>query len=356
MQVIEKSDKLKAMAQLGAAWWNDSCDPDHLAEAVSQGASGATSNPVIVETVVSSNKDRWLPVVTKLSAAHPDDTAEQITWRLIAEMGRRAAEVLKPVYEASSQTKGYLSLQVNPEFCGDADRMYEHAVELASIAPNIAIKVPSTALGLEAAEKLVADGIPVNTTVSFSVAQAVAAAEAIERGLDKYRSDGNDPSSVHPYVTIMVGRVGDYLGRVAASRGGTDIDEESLIMSGVWVFRQAARIFQERGFRSTLLAAAYRHELQWSQIIGRSVLQSIPYKWWKEFQFADCSITETVLDSIDESKVAELRSVFPEYDKVYQPDGLTIDEFSCFEATIVTVDQFTRGYRTLVALVEGAMS
>ncbi len=354
--MTESKDKLKAMTQLGAEWWNDSCDPEHLADAVSQGASGATSNPVIVESVVSSNKERWLPVVKEIASKHAGENAEQITWRLISEMGRQAAEVLRPVYEASDRAKGFLSLQVNPELCDDAERMYQQAVELASIAPNIAIKVPSTRPGLETAERLIAAGISVNTTVSFSVAQAVAAAEAIERGLQRFQASGNDPNTMHPYVTIMVGRVGDYLGRVAQSRGGVDIDEASLIMSGVWVFRRAASIFQERGFKSTLLAAAYRHEWQWSQIIGRNVLQSIPYRWWKEFQFADCKISETVLAPIDESRVAELRSVFPEYDKVFQPDGLTVDEFAEFEATKVTVDQFSGGYRTLVALVEGAMT
>ena len=357
MPVTEQTDKLKAMMHLGADWWNDSCDPEHLAEAVSQGASGATSNPVIVETVVSSNQDRWLPVVKQLATDHPSESAEQITWRLIAEMGRQAAEVLRPVYEKSNRAKGFLSLQVNPENCGDADRMYEQAVELASIAPNIAIKVPTTPPGLEVAERLVARGISVNTTISFSVAQAIAAAEAIDRGLEKFASDGNDPQSMHPYVTIMVGRVGDYLIRAVERLGAVDIDEESVLMSGVWVFRHAARIFQERQFRSTLLAAAYRHELQWSQIIGRDVLQSIPYRWWKQFQFADCPVSETVLDPIDDSRVEQLRAAFPnEYDAVFQADGLAIDEFEGFEATEVTVEQFTGGYRKLVELVQGAIA
>ena len=344
------------MAQLGAQWWNDSCDPELLAEAVAQGASGATSNPVIVETAVSSNKERWLPVVKQLSNDYSGESAEQITWRLISEMGRQAAEILRPVYEASDGAKGYLSLQVNPEFCGDADRMFEQAVELASIAPNIAIKVPSTPLGFETAERLVARGIPVNTTVSFSVAQAIAAAEAIERGLEKFEANGNDPSTIHPYVTIMVGRVGDYLQRVAESKGGVEIDDDSVILSGVWVFRHAARIFEEREFRSTLLAAAYRHEWQWSQIIGPNVLQSIPYTWWKEFQAADCSIGETVTQPVDEDAILKLREAFPEYDQVYQAEGMSLGEFADFEATRVTVDQFTDGYRTLVDLVEGAMN
>ena len=104
-----------------------------------------------------------------------------------------------------------------------------------------------------------------------------------------------------------------------------------------------------------LLAAAYRHEVQWSQIIGREVLQSIPYAWWKQFQSARCDVHETVWDPDDERSVEQLRMTFPEYDLVYQVDGMSIDSFANLAATQVTVEQFTGGYRSLVALVEGAM-
>ena len=351
MQTNERTGNLQAMAALGAEWWNDSCDPEHLAEAVAQGATGATSNPVIVETVVSSNQDRWLPVVKELAGKDPSASAEAITWQLIHEMGRQAAEILRPEYESSHGARGYLSLQVNPENSENEEAMYDQAIELAGLASNVAIKLPSTRPGFAVAERLIARGISVNTTVSFSVAQAVAAAEAIERGLAKYAEAGNDPTTLLPYVTIMVGRVGDYLRRVAVRKQIEPVDEDLLIMSGVWVFRRAARIFQERGFGSTLLAAAYRHELQWSQIIGPNVLQSIPYGYWTEFQQAECTVQVTVTDPDDGEQVQGLRRLLPEYDLVYQADGLAIDEFEGFDATQATVTQFREGYRKLVGLV-----
>ncbi|MDB4384564.1 hypothetical protein N9Z12_00795 [Opitutaceae bacterium] len=356
MQTKETAGNLQTMTALGAEWWNDSCDPEHLAEAVAQGATGATSNPVIVETVVSSNQERWLPVVRQLAARDPSASAVDVTWQLIHEMGRQSAEILRPEYEASKGARGYLSLQVNPENNENEEAMFEQACELADLADNVAIKVPSTPPGLAVAERLIARGISVNTTVSFSVAQAVAAAEAIERGLAAYGEAGNDPSTLHPYVTIMVGRVGDYLRRVAEARGIDAIDDELYIMSGVWVFRRAARIFQERGFGSTLLAAAYRHELQWSQIIGPDVLQSIPYGYWTKFQNADCPVRETIHDGEDNEQVQELRNFLPEYDLVYQADGMRSDEFASFEATQVTVTQFREGYRKLVGLIADNMN
>ncbi|GAB5559840.1 MAG: hypothetical protein SynsKO_14870 [Synoicihabitans sp.] len=351
-----QTDNLKAMTALGAEWWNDSCDPEHLAEAVANGATGATSNPVIVETVVSANQERWLAVVRRLAQAQPDASAEKITWELIHEMGRQAAEILRPVYESSEGARGYLSLQVNPEFSGDSEAMFDQAVQLAGLAPNIAIKLPTTQRGLGVAERLVARGIPVNTTVSFSVAQAIAAAEAIERGLTQFAANGGDPTTVHPYVTIMVGRVGDYLGRIAEQRDDLEFDPELLVCSGVWVFRRAAAIFADRGFSATLLSAAYRHELQWSQIVGPDVLQSIPYAWWKTFQHAEVEVCNNVSEPADETQVAELRRLFPEYDLVFEPSGLALEDFEAFEATQTTFSQFCGGYRKLVQWVAGSIA
>jgi transaldolase len=355
MDTKSRPCKLDEMRLLRADWWNDSCDLAQLAEAVSKGATGATSNPVIVEAAVNADKETWLPVVRELARNHPQESAAAITWRLIATIGRQAAEILLPIHEQTKGEKGYLSLQVNPKNHLDPEKMFQQAVELASIAPNIAIKLPTTEAGLAVAERLVGRGIPVNTTVSFSVAQAVAAAEAIERGLKTFALEGGDVSKIHPYVTIMVGRVGDYLKRIAAKDGVELESENAITLSGVYVFRKAARIFEQRGFQSTLLAAAYRHELQWSQIIGKHVLQSIPYDWWRAFSKSDFVVRETINDREDLTILTELREKFPDFSNVYQTEGLTVNEFQEFEATVNTLDQFISGYEQLLALIEGAM-
>ena len=85
------------MGELGAHWWNDSCDPEELSDAVASGAVGATSNPVIVGNVVKKDPDRWLPEVDKLISINPTDTEVDISWKLIAQIGRIAAGILAPV-------------------------------------------------------------------------------------------------------------------------------------------------------------------------------------------------------------------------------------------------------------------
>lgn len=355
MNTLGSPDKMTEMRLLGADWWNDSCDLSQLAEAVSQGATGATSNPVIVEAAVRADKARWLPFVKELSQSYPQESEDELAWRLIAEMGRQASKILLPVFERTKGEKGYLSLQVNPKYNLDPEKMFSQAMELASLAPNIAIKLPATKSGLEAVESLIAQGVAVNVTVSFSVAQAIAAAEAIERGLKTYALGGSDETLIHPYVTIMTGRVGDHLERVS-ERDGIEVEsEDGLILSGVLVFKHAARIFRDRDYQSTLLAAAYRHELQWSQIIGREVLQSIPYAWWHQFRESNFAVRETLWEADDGILLQELLSKFPDFGKVYLEDGMTIDEFGSFGATESTLNQFILGYESLLEQISAAM-
>src|SRR3990172_5157779 len=118
-------------------YWNDSCAVAELAYAVERGATGATSNPVIVGEVMKKEKDRWVPRVREMAAEHPSASEVEITWTLIEEMGVSGAGILAPVFEREDRRKGRLSLQTNPANYRDPVRMADQAVHFSSLAPNI---------------------------------------------------------------------------------------------------------------------------------------------------------------------------------------------------------------------------
>ena len=218
-EVLLLMSRMKATIAAGVEFWNDSCAPAELADAVEHGAAGATSNPVIVYTAIKADPKTWTPVLDGLIAARPQALEDEIAWALIEALGVKAAAILAPVHKATRGGKGFLSMQVNPKLYPDSERMVEHGRILAAVAPNVAIKVPATAAGIQAAEELVAAGINVNATVSFTVSQAIAVAEAFERGLDRARARGADMLALHPYATLMVGRLDDHLQRVMTKEG-----------------------------------------------------------------------------------------------------------------------------------------
>lgn len=343
--------RMQQMTALGADWWNDSCDLDELGEAVARGAVGATSNPVIVSTVLAGAPTTWDPVLDRIIRDHSTWTEDEIAWELVHEVSRRAAPLLLPVFERTKGEQGFLSVQVSSKLYRNCERMVEQGLFLSSLAPNIAIKAPAVAAGLAAMEELSAQGVRINATVSFSVAQAVAGAEAIERGLARAPRAGAD---VRPYVTIMIGRVDDHLKRVQ-ERENIKVETACMDWAGIAIFRRAAQVFRARGYRSTLLAAAYRHEGHWREVIGRDVLQTIPYKWWKQYDGAAQDVRLTIDDPVDPACIAELRAKFPDFAAAYDEDGMAPAQFVRYGATLATLQQFLGGYDQLLAMVRRRM-
>lgn len=345
------SSKMRLTQELGAEFWNDSCALDELSEAVREGAVGATSNPVIVLNAASAAPETWTPFLDELVGRHPDESEELLAWRLISEMGRRAAALLAPVHAQTKGAKGLLCVQVNPQLYRSSERMLEQGRVLAALAPNVAVKVPATEAGVRAMEELVAEGISVNATVSFTVSQAVAIAEAFERGLRRAEKAGKPLERIHPYVTIMVGRVDDQMRRAAAGAG---VSEEAVSWAGIAVFKRAFEIFQEKKFRSTLLAAAYRHEGHWSQLIGEGVILSMPYKWWKQFNGSATEPARTLSQPVEARILRELQTL-ADFRKAHEPGALTPADFGRYGASIHTLGEFLEGYQKLLALVRARM-
>jgi transaldolase len=346
--------RMKQTIDAGVEFWNDSCAPAELADAVAHGAAGATSNPVIVYTAIKADPKTWTPVMDGLIAARPQAIEDEIAWALIEALGVKAAAILAPVHKASRGARGFLSMQVSPKLYPDTERMVEHGKVLSAVAPNVAIKVPATEAGIRAAEELVAAGINVNATVSFTVAQSIAVAEAFERGLDRARARGADMLALHPYATIMLGRLDDHLGRIAAKEG-IEVDPTLIGQAGIAVFKRARAVFQERGYRATLLAAAYRHHPHWSRLIGPGIVQSIPYTWWKQFEASDVEVRPTLDEPVDPEVVETLCRRFEDFRRAYGVDTLPPEEFIRFGPTIHTLNQFIGGYQDLLGLVRERM-
>lgn len=349
-----KTSPMTQMTALGADWWNDSGVPAELAEAVALGATGGTSNPVIVSQAVKAHPELCHPIIDRLAAENPADTEDDIAWKLIHTLAIEAASKLRPVYDATNGSKGFLSAQVNPKYYPSKDLMVAQAVQLASLAPNIAIKAPATEVGIAAMEEMTARGIRVNATVSFTVPQALAVAAALEHGLKRARAAGLNADAIRPYITLMIGRVDDHLKRVAEAQKITTTPGV-LDWAGIAVFKHTHRLFQQRGLPGTLLAAAYRHDGHWSQIIGQEVLQTIPYTWWTQFHAAGAAPELTLDQPVEDTILVELRGKFPDFVRAYDEHGMAPEEFLGYGATRHTLNQFLGGYGDLIASVRARM-
>src|SRR4051795_9813567 len=256
--------------------WNDSATLSELSSAIGWGAVGATCNPVIALAARKSDLPRWRARIAEYAAQHPTAGESEIGWAMVRELSVEAAALLDDAFPQHARRNGRHSGPAAPRLYRDADALVAQAVEFDALAPNIIVKIPATEIGIAAMEEATYRGVSINATVSFTVPQAVAVAEAIERGLQRREAEGHDVASMGPVCTIMVGRLDDWLKSVA-TRDGITVDPEVLEWAGVAAFKQAYRIFGERGFRTRLLSAAFRSTKHWSEFVGGDVVISPPF-------------------------------------------------------------------------------
>jgi transaldolase len=331
-------------------YWNDSCAIDELEYAVARGATGATSNPSIVLEVLRKERARWVPRIRELAAADPSATETDLTWAVIEEMAVAGAAVLEPVFVREGGRKGRLSLQTNPANYPNTERMLEQGVRFAGLAPNIQVKFPATKAGILAIEQATAAGVNINATVCFTVPQAIAVAEAVERGLDARAARGEDVTALTPVCTIMVGRLDDWM-RVLVERDDIAVHPDALDWPGIATFKRAYSLFRERGYRTRLLAAAYRHRLHWTELVGGDIVLTIPHAWQVRFNGSGIAPEARIDEPVDPAMIRELVERIPDFERAYEPDGLGIDEFDCFGPTVRTLRGFIKSYHDLVGAV-----
>jgi transaldolase len=335
-------------------YWNDSCSIPELVYALERGAVGATTNPVIVKNVLEKEFATYEELIYKLIKDMPDATEDDIAWKLNEQMAIDGAKLLMPIFEESKGQKGRLSIQTNTKYWRSTKLLTEQAIYFNTLAPNMQIKMPTTKASIDAYEEVTYQGVSINATVSFTCPQAVQVAEAVERGLKRREAEGKDTSQMHPVCTIMVGRVDDWLKDVAA-RDGIICNPAALEWAGVAVFKNAYKYFKQKGYRTQLLAAAYRNHLQWSEFIGGDVSETIPYGWQKKFNNSDVTVENRMDNEVDPKIIEELKAKFPDFIKAFEPDGMAPEEFDSFGAVSKTLLQFSKGYDELIAIIRSCM-
>jgi transaldolase len=201
----------KSIIASGTKLWLDSIDPDLVAKNRALGATGATSNPIIVSDLIKTG--RFDDQIAKLIRDGLDD--EAIAWGLTDSLVSAAQGVFLPVWEQTRANDGYVSFELDPlledaQLGPSHERRVAKYIELgkrwSANHKNRMIKIPATPAGLDAVEEIVASGITVNVTLIFSERQYKLARDAAWRGAQR-RPNLDGFKSVY---SIFVSRVDVY--------------------------------------------------------------------------------------------------------------------------------------------------
>jgi transaldolase len=334
--------------------WNDSATPSELREAIGWGAVGATCNPVIALAALRADMSRWRQRIADCAAAQPTAGESAIGWRMIRELSADAARLLEPIFLRHDGRNGRLSIQTDPRLYRDQLAIVEQAVEFSGLAPNIIVKIPALPAGIAAIEEVTYRGVSINATVSFTVAQALAVGDAVERGLRRREADGLDVATMGPVCTIMAGRLDDWL-KVVVERDSLSLDPGYLEWAGVAAFKKAYAIYRQRGFRTRLLSAAFRNHMHWSQLVGGDVVISPPFSWQVRLNKSGIEPVPRMDEPVNPGIVAELYAKLADFRRAYDEDGLSPEEFLSFGATRRTLRQFLSATNDLECMVRNVL-
>lgn len=338
-QVQYKSPLFQMTRTTPTCLWNDSASLDELKYSIEHGAVGATCNPSIAVTVVKQEFPTWKARILELAKEYPQATEDELAWMVVEEMSANAAKLLKPIFDQQKGRNGRLSIQTDPRNYRNSNAMLTQAIRFSSLAPNMIVKIAATRAGILAIEEATYHGISINATVSFTLPQAIAVAEAVERGLKRREAEGLDTSTMGPVCTIMVGRLDDWL-KVLLEKKNLSVDPGYLEWAGVAVFKKAYKIYRERGYRLRLLSAAFRNHMHWSEFIGGDVVISPPCAWQRRYNASDIEVVPRIDKPVDTKIVETLRSKFPDFERAYAENGLSHEEFDTFGSTRRTLRGF----------------
>jgi transaldolase len=257
----------------------------------------------------------------------------------VEEISAKRSELLRPAFDKYQGRNGRLSIQTDPHYYRNAAALLDQALRFDALAPNMIVKIPATRAGIAAIEEATYRGISINATVSFTLPQCIAVAEAMERGFTRREKEGLDVSRMGPVCTIMGGRLDDWL-KVVAEKQDIILEPGYLEWAGVAVFKKAYEIYRQRGYRVRLLSAAFRNHMQWSELVGGDVVISPPFKWQVRFNGSDVSVAAQIDKPVDPEIVDALLRKFPDFRRAYNEDGLSVNEFDTYGPTVRTLRQF----------------
>jgi len=317
---------IERLNEFGQSAWLDNIsrsmiENGRLKETIGLGLRGMTSNPSIFDKAIRLSSDYNVKIEELRSA---DRTTFEIYDELTVRDVQDAADIFKPVYEATKGLDGYVSLEVNPKLAFKKEETIEEARRLfAKVArPNVMFKIPATDAGYGAIEALLEDGININATLIFSLEQYRMTALSFIKGLERFLQKGGDLNRVHSVASVFVSRVDtlvdDLIGENEALKS---LKGKAAVANSSLIFKEYMEIFNSPDFKRLKEKGANVQRVLWAststknpaysdikyvtELISKNTVNTLPENTFNAF--LDHGVIEEALgqDASDATRVLD---------------------------------------------------
>ena len=216
------NSEIQKINKIGQSIWLDSIsrgiiNNGELSSMISKGISGITSNPAIFQKALSSEDTYDKDILSLINSGEND--AKNIFHNLSIKDIHDACELLKPVYEKTKGSDGFVSVEIDPKYANDSQSSINEGIYLNKSIdqPNVMIKVPGTEAGMPVIEHLISLGINVNVTLLFSRSMYMKAAKAYINGLNKLPTE--KISKVNSVASFFISSIDTSADKVVNKKG-----------------------------------------------------------------------------------------------------------------------------------------
>ena len=360
--------KIKELAGLGQSIWYDYIrrsfiTSGELRSLIDEGLRGETSNPSILEKAIAGSVD-YDEDIRRL--VKYDKSIEEIYEALALEDITLAADLFRPVYEATNAIDGYISLEVSPKLAHDTENTIAEAKRYFQLInrPNLMIKVPATAEGIPAITELIGSGINVNVTLMFGLDHYREVAEAYIKGIEKLASDGpsihggHNVDKVASVASFFVSRVdtmvdheldrignSELKGKIAISNSkATYLEFQNTFKGDRWaeLASKGARVQRVLWASTSTKNPLYPDTLYVDELIGPNTVNTVPPNTYKNFRDHG-NVRITLTEGVDEalsnlSKLADIGVNLKSITDKLQDDGV-LDFAKSFETLMNSIEE-----------------
>ncbi len=323
---------------------------------------GVTTNPPLSLNVLSYHKNYWAEFVNRILRISPRKSLGEVFWQMYKEIVRKGAELFLPIFKNSGYKYGYISAQLDPRDRENFDSMLGEAEELASLSPNVMIKVPGTKEGYEIIKVLTSRGIPTNNTLSFMIPQFVTCANAVKEGLEIAKGNGVDLSGWRSVITFMSARftaLGDL--EKEAKEKGIQLSEEDIRWAELAIMKKAYRIMKEGSYPSKMLLCSMRisptingQKRCWhlEKLAGADIVYTCPPKFIASLLLTGDHIhfSNQIDEPIPNDILQKLMKI-SYFAKGYDEEGYKPEEFNFHPALLDTAKQFSGAVQKMIDFI-----
>ncbi len=262
-------NRVKSIHDLGQSIWLDFFNREIINNGKLQrlidedGLSGITSNPSIFEKAVTASSD-YDDDIRKMS--DKQKSSEEIFFGFATSDIRRAADMLKPTYDKSKGTDGFVSLEVSPHLANDTDGTIKQAVQLWKTLDreNVFIKIPGTKEGLPAIRKCISEGVNINITLLFGLDRYKAVTEAYISGLEDREKRNQPINHIASVASFFLSRIDVMIDPILKEKKLDKLVGEIAIASAKEAYHIYKDIFFSDRFKNLEKKGAKKQKVLWA--------------------------------------------------------------------------------------------